>query len=140
MFIGENTKTHLHSSPLQKIPKGISTKTLNGKTSRRSVSLEYAKGGREPWVLVNNMPALEWPAERIVNLYNQRMQIEEGFRDTKNERYALALNYCRSSSLKRVNILLLIAMLTQFSLILVGKMAYIKGYYKDFQANTVKSR
>ncbi|WP_057181840.1 hypothetical protein [Colwellia sp. MT2012] len=68
------------------------------------------------------------------------MQIEEGFRDTKNERYGLALNFCRSSSLKRVNILLMIAMLTQFSLILVGKMAYIKGYYKDFQANTVKSR
>ncbi|WP_157447795.1 transposase, partial [Colwellia sp. MT2012] len=124
----------------KKASKGRSTKTLDGKKSRRSVSLEYAKGGREPWLLVSNMPELEWPAERIVNLYNQRMQIEEGFRDTKNERYGLALNFCRSSSLERVNILLMIAMLTQFSLILVGKMAYIKGYYKDFQANTVKSR
>lgn len=32
----------------------------------------------------------------------------------------------------------LIGMLTQFTLILIGKMAYIKGYYKDFQANTIK--
>lgn len=139
-LLGKTQKHTCTAVLYKKASKGRSTKTLDGKKSRRSVSLEYAKGGREPWLLVSNMPELEWPAERIVNLYNQRMQIEEGFRDTKNERYGLALNFCRSSSLKRVNILLMIAMLTQFSLILVGKMAYIKGYYKDFQANTVKSR
>ncbi|WP_083494194.1 IS4 family transposase [Colwellia sp. MT41] len=139
-LLGKTQKHTCTAVLYKKASKGRSTKTLDGKKSRRSVSLEYAKGGREPWLLVSNMPELEWPAERIVNLYNQRMQIEEGFRDTKNERYGLALNFCRSSSLERVNILLMIAMLTQFSLILVGKMAYIKGYYKDFQANTVKSR
>ncbi len=54
--------------------------------------------------LVSNLPESDWDAERIVNLYNQRMQIEEGFRDTKNERYGLALNYCRTTSIKRVEI------------------------------------
>jgi len=124
----------------KKKPQGRSAKTLGGKNSRAKISLEHAKGGREPWLLVSNLPESTWDATRIVNLYNQRMQIEESFRDTKNERYGLALNFCRSQHIKRVEILLMIAMLTQFSLLLVGKVAYMKGYYKDFQANTVKSR
>ena len=68
------------------------------------------------------------------------MSIEEGFRDTKNERYGLALNFCGSECPKRIEILLMIGMLTQFALLIVGKVAYIKGYYKDFQANTIRTR
>ena len=86
------------------------------------------------------MPQKDWFAERIVALYTQRMTIEEGFRDTKNERFGLALNFTGSQCPKRVEILLMIGMLTQFALLMVGKMAYIKGYYKDFQANTIKFR
>ncbi len=139
-FLGVKQKHACNAILYKKKPQGRSAKTLKGKKSRAKISLEHAKGGREPWLLVSNLPKSEWDAERIVNLYNQRMQIEEGFRDTKNERYGLALNYCRTTSIKRVEILLMIAMLTQFTLILVGKMAYIKGYYKDFQANTIKCR
>ncbi len=61
------------------------------------------EGEREPWLLVSNLPESDWDAERIVNLFNQRMQIEEGFRDTRNERYGLALNYCRRYRLAFTN-------------------------------------
>ena len=91
-------------------------------------------------MLVSNLPRETWFADRIVNLYTQRMSIEEGFRDTKNERYGLALNFSGSGCPKRIEILLMIGMLTQFALLIVGKAAYIKGYYKDFQANTIRTR
>ncbi len=34
----------------------------------------------------------------------------------------------------------MIGMLTQLALLLIGKSAYIKGYYKDFQANSIRCR
>ncbi|ANO33146.1 hypothetical protein A6E01_07960 [Vibrio breoganii] len=68
------------------------------------------------------------------------MSIEEGFRDTKNERYGLALHFSGSECPKRVEILLMIGTLTQFALLIVGNLAFIKGYYKDFQANTIRTR
>ena len=137
------TLTHKHVCQmiLYKKPfKGRKDKNLKGQSRQHKSSREHAKGGREPWLLVTNLPQSTWFAQRVVTLYTQRMQIEEGFRDTKNERYGLALNYCASQSTKRVEILLMIAMLTQFALILIGKAAYIKGYYKAFQANTVKTK
>lgn len=139
-FLSVKQKHACNAVLYKKKSQGRSAKTLKGKKSRAKISLEHAKGGREPWLLVSNLPESAWDATRIVNLYNQRIQIEESFRDTKNERYGLALNFCRSQHIKRVEILLMIAMLAQFSLLLVGKVAYMKGYYKDFQANTVKSR
>ena len=52
----------------------------------------------------------------------------------------MALNFSGSECPKRIEILLLIGMLTQFALLIVGKVAYIKDYYKDFQANPIRTR
>ena len=139
----ELTKSHQHPCQIvlyRKKYKGRKDKNWSGISKQDSASRAHAKGQREPWLLVSNLPEENWFAERIVALYTQRMQIEEGFRDTKNERYGLALNFSGSQCPKRVEILLMIGMLTQFALLLVGKMAYIKGYYKDFQANTIRTR
>lgn len=124
----------------KKKPQGRHHKTYRGNISKDVSSKKHAKGGREPWLLVSNLPKKDWFAERIVALYKQRMQIEEGFRDTKSERYGLSLNFSGSQCCKRIEILLMIGMLTQLALLLIGKAAYIKGYYKDFQANTIKNR
>lgn len=140
---GYLTQTHQHPCQVilyKKKLKGRRDNNLYGRTNQSAVSRVHAKSEREPWLLVTNLPQDDWFAERIVALYTQRMQIEEGFRDTKNERYGLALNFCGSQCIKRVEILLMIAMLTQFALILIGKASYNKGYYKDFQANTVRHR
>lgn len=143
--LGLGNLTRSNSIPCQVILyrkkyKGRQDRNLKGDRRQCGPSRDYAKGQREPWLLVTNLPKDEWFAERVVALYTQRMQIEEGFRDTKNERYGFALNYCGSRCTKRVEILLMIAMLTQFALILIGKAAYMKGYYKDFQANTIRIR
>lgn len=140
---GELTKVHQHSCQMvlyKKKSKGRQDKTYRGNISQDVSSRKHAKGEREPWLLVSNLPKEDWFAERIVALYTQRMQIEEGFRDTKNERYGLALNFSGSECCKRIEILLMIGMLTQLALLLIGKSAYIKGYYKDFQANSIRCR
>ena len=137
------TQSHRHPCQVvlyQKKPQGRKDKNWSGGESRDSTSRTHAKGQREPWLLVTNLPQEDWFAERIVALYTQRMSIEEGFRDTKNERFGLALNFSATQCNKRIEILLMIAMLTQVALLTVGKMAYSKGYYKDFQANTVRDR
>ena len=77
---------------------------------------------------MSNLPAERWDAIKVVSLYKQRMQIEESFRDTKSERYGQSLNFTGSRCIKRLEILLLIAMLSQVAYLLIGKAAYIKGY------------
>ena len=99
-----------------------------------------AKNEREPWLLATNLPTEEWPATRIVTVYSQRMQIEESFRDTKNPRLGLSLTETESKCNKRLEVLLLIGMLAQLAYILIGKAAYIKGYFKQFQGNTITTR
>lgn len=62
----------------------------------------------------------DYSAVRVVNYYRARMQIEEGFRDTKSARYGLDLTRdSRIQAERRAN-LLLIAALIIFALWLVG--------------------
>lgn len=57
---------------------------------------------------------------RVVDYYRSRMQIEEGFRDTKNTHYGLAFaSESRIAAERRAN-LLLIATLVIFALWLTG--------------------
>ena len=127
------TNSHQHPCQLvryQKKPQGRKDKNWSVGNSRDSTSRAHAQGQREPWLLVTNLPKDDWFAQSIVALYTQRMSIEEGFRDTKNERFGLALNFTGSQCPKRIEILLMIAMLTQVALLTIGNMAYSKGYYK----------
>ncbi|WP_198266049.1 transposase [sulfur-oxidizing endosymbiont of Gigantopelta aegis] len=78
--------------------------------------------------------------KKVVRLYKFRMQIEEGFRDTKNQQYGIGLAQAKSKSAKRYNNLLLVAALTQFLLWCIGKVAVNKKYHYDLQANTIRHR
>ena len=144
-FKAEKTPNHVdvqiyYGVLYRKRPKGRQAKTWSGEKKQDSNSKKYEKSAREPWLLVSNLPQKDWPASRIVGLYSTRMQIEEGFRDTKSTRYGLSLALCGSRDCARLEVLLMIAMLLHFVLMLVGRAAYLKGYHKDFQANTVKDR
>ncbi|SFD65862.1 hypothetical protein SAMN02745724_05149, partial [Pseudoalteromonas denitrificans DSM 6059] len=70
----------------------------------------------------------------------RRMTIEEAFRDTKNEYYGLGLKRSRSNNIERLQALLLIALIAQYTLYLIGKAAEILKYHYHFQANTIKKR
>ena len=59
----------------------------------------------------------------IVRLYSQRMKIEQGFRDTKNERLGLGLTRSRSHGQRRLEALLLIGHVAGIAMRLIGEAA-----------------
>jgi len=75
-----------------------------------------------------------------MKLYKLRMQIEESFRDLKGHRWGLGLEYSRSRSTERLEVLLLIGALAALVLWLTGLAAQFKGWARHFQANTVTDR
>ncbi|MDP1663576.1 MAG: IS4 family transposase, partial [Methylobacter sp.] len=94
--------------------------TVQKQPAKSKHSRQQAKREKEPWLLVVS-PSLEaYSAIRIVDYYRTRMQIEEGFRDTKSHHYGLDLTReSRIQAERRAN-LLLIAALIIFALWLVG--------------------
>ena len=68
------------------------------------------------------------------------MQIEESFRDNKNQRIGLSLKETKSRNEQRLQVLLLIIAIATLLLWLVGKAAIQQARQTDYQANTVSIR
>ena len=68
------------------------------------------------------------------------MQIEEAFRDTKNAKLGVSLEFANSRTPERFDILLLIGALIIYILWCIGFAAEQLNYHRALQANTVKSR
>lgn len=64
--------------------------------------------------------------ETIIKLYFFRMEIEEGFRDLKSCQFGFSFENAYSYNIRRIQILLTIAMLAAYILFLVGWVAEIK--------------
>ena len=120
--------------------KGNHKKKKRGGISKDSVSLYYSKKSKQPWLLVSYLPEKYNAPKKIVKLYGARMQIEEAFRDTKNQQYGLGLSQAKSKSEKRYNNLLLIVALTLFLLWCIGQVAFENKYHYNLQANTVRNK
>ena len=75
-----------------------------------------------------------------MQLYGKRMQIEEGFRDLKSDKFGFGLTISRSKNRQRLNSLLLIAALATLCLWWVGLYAQQQGWQRHFQANTVTDK
>lgn len=93
-----------------------------------------------PWVLGTSLGVEAATAQGVIGLYEQRMQIEETFRDIKSARFGYAMEYTRSRDAKRLELLLLIgalAMMVQWMLGLAGE---LRGLSRHFQANTVTNK
>lgn len=99
---------------------------------------KHQRRGCEPWVLASSLE--QSSATHIVRLYEQRMQIEQCFRDLKNARFGLAFEHARSRSAQRVAVLLLIATLVAFWAFTVGAAAEAQRLHRALQANTVARR
>ena len=82
-----------------------------------------AHAAKEPWLLVAGTPFADLPAKPLVRLYRQRMQIEERFRDLKNQHFGEGLECNRSHAAWRSTVLVLIASLAAFVLWLLGTAA-----------------
>lgn len=107
---------------------------------RHSANALHQKGSSEPWLLVTNILTDVMNGVQITRRYAKRMQIEEAFRDLKSTAYGMALRHNRTRCVKRVNILLLIALLADILMWWNGLVATQAGCHYHFQANTIKHR
>ncbi len=121
----------------KKLPKGRKRVNLLGQPCRQTTSLKCAKREREPWLIASS---LNRPATDIINIYSQRTEIENSFRDTKNQRVGFSLNDTGTRQIERLNILLLIVFIASMGLWLIGQCAKENKCHYQFQANTIKHR
>ena len=77
----------------------------------------WKKKEAEPWFLGTN---LEWGWRKIVQGFQQRMTIEELFRDEKNIRYGWGLRQLKVSQAQRLERMLLVLAFAYLALILMG--------------------
>lgn len=121
--------------------KGRQKIKKRGGKSRCTTDKYQQKKAKEPWLLVGKLPeALKNQPQKVIQLYKTRMQIEENFRDTKNARLGMGLEYARSKTPKRYDNLLMIAALILFVIWCIGFAACEQGYHRTLQANTVSKR
>ncbi len=93
-------------------------------------------------MVFNQFSAQSWDnkPKKVVKLYKTRMQIEEAFRDTKNAKLGISLEFANSRTAERFDILLLIGALILYILWCIGFAAEQLNYHHLLQANTVKNK
>lgn len=90
----------------------------------------------EPLLLATNMA--NDAAEAIVRIYQSRMQIEETFRDTKNARFGWGLEFSKTHSTQRFDVLLMLAALAFTAVVMIGAAAREAGHEPTFRARAGK--
>ncbi|MEZ8107077.1 transposase [Vibrio cortegadensis] len=120
--------------------KGRKTQCHSRTCQKHSATHLYQRSAKEPWLLATNVPRHVLNEVQITNLYAKRMQIEEAFCDLKSTAYGIALRHNRTRSTKRLDILLLIALLAEILVWWNGLIAVQAKWYFDFQANSIKHR
>ena len=113
-------------------------RNLNKKISASGKSKLHSKAAKEPWLLITSLPQARNNPNHIVNIYRQRMRIEENFRDTKCPHYGLGLKDSLTRTPERMAILLLIAAIATFAAWLAGISTIHQGKAADFQAHSAK--
>ena len=106
----------------------------------RSGETMYRRLHRAPWLLATSLPHALGSERRITQLYTQRMQIEETFRDLKCHRWGFGLRYARCNSAGRLEILLLLGALATLTAWLVGLAGRALQLNRRLQANTERGR
>lgn len=144
-FLGELVITK--SNPIscfgalyKKPKKGRISKNLDGSRRVSGGNESSARREREPWLLVGNLPTHLANAAAMVGIYRLRMQIEEGFRDGKNHMLGFSLGQSGTRCMSRFEVLLLINALALWVCFWIGRVAYLQGWQRHFQANTVRNK
>jgi hypothetical protein len=113
-------------------------RNLNKKISASGKSKRHSNAAKEPWLLVTSLLQSRDNPNHIVNIYRQRMRIEENFRDTKCPHYGLGLKNSLTRTPERMTVLLLIAAIATFAAWLAGLVTIFTGNATDFQAHSAK--
>jgi len=99
-----------------------------------------ARAAREPWLLAASTRLDHLSAASIIELYAQRMRIEQSIRDTKNLRWGQGLHTARSRTRERLQMLLLIGHLAAFVQRLIGEEAKAHQLELNFMATHRRTR
>lgn len=143
VYLGQALLTEKEQVPLHMVlykgkSKNRHKRNLNKKVSASGKSKRYSKAAKEPWVLVTSLVQARDNPNHIVNIYRQRMRIEENFRDSKCPHYGLGLKKSLSRTPERMAILLLIAAIATLAAWLAGLSIKMAGKAADFQAHSAK--
>ncbi|WP_061468056.1 IS4-like element ISLpn1 family transposase, partial [Legionella pneumophila] len=107
-------------------------KKKNKYPSHDKAHSNYYKNG---WVLFSS---LNKHARFLVSYYKKRMQIEQNFKDIKNEQLGMGLRRNQSSGKTRVNMLFFLAVLLIMIAWWFGLMIESLNKHRSYQANTIK--
>lgn len=118
-----------------------------GKCKNRKEKTKYPEHNKRfsalyknPWILATSLKSNEYSGNCIKNLYKDRMQIEQNFRDEKNTRFGFGWRLGRTNDMNRLAVLCLIGHLASFFLLYIGLKAEKLNLHKKFQVNTSKKR
>lgn len=100
----------------------------------------YSKANNTPWVIVTTLNNKSYGKDYIIQMYANRMLIEQTFRDDKSPRFGFGWRYGRTVCLKRIAILCLIASIASFFLINLGRIGENLHLHRRYQVNTSKKR
>ena len=134
-----NPMTH-HIVRFKGPKKGRVKKTAKGKKSLASADKKQEKQANKPWILLTSLSEAQMKAVDIVNLYKTRMQIEESFRDLKDDYHGLGFTYNRSTSTDKITVALLIGSLARYMLWALGLAVKEQKLHFSYQANTERKR
>ncbi|MEC7308076.1 transposase [Vibrio crassostreae] len=123
---------HISGRDNKGLEKGRKAQRHSRTSQKHSATHLNQRSAKEPWLLVTNVPRHILNEVQITNLYAKRMQIEEAFCDLKSAAYGIALRHNRTRCTKRLDILLLIALLAEILMWWNGLIAV--------QANSIKHR
>lgn len=121
-------------------PKYRKKHTTRNKRNYSKLNKQYSDMNKAPWVLATSLEGGENIAKKIIKNYALRMQIEQNFRDDKNERWGFGMQYSRTTTPQRITILLLLAAIASYIFLLFGVASESKELHRKFQANTVRDR
>jgi len=105
-----------------------------------TVATRCRRANGAPWVLATNLPNTLFGKTDIVRLYEQRMQIEQMFRDVKSTRFGYAMDYHGTRRCARQAVLRLLGTLALFVQCVVGLAVERRGLARHFQVNTERRR
>jgi len=99
-------------------------------------NIKYGRMHNEPWILATSLPGDLKLARRVINIYRARMQIEQNFRDIKNQQWGFGLRDSKTENIQRLEVLLLVGFIASIILWLIAIVAEAKKLQYGFQANT----
>jgi len=137
-WLGERAQLMTRMVVLRRCSKGRKDKTVTGERARRSKqSRSCAMREKEPWLLATSLCPHGASPKQVARIYATRMQIEESFRDLKS---GLKMNACGTRNMKRLEVLLIIAAVTQYLLYWLGLAVKEAGKHWQYQVNSIKTR